>query len=219
MSLISQAQEYRATLALLLVGTIGFLVGRLTTSDIPDPKPTSSPSSEPKEPISIEHVPIKENEKAKKPVPTTTDSDWEEEDQGELADFSGIHEECKLVLVVRTDLGMTKGKIAAQASHATLACYKALLKTEAAAPGSRRNGKRTLLHRWESTGQAKIAVQVKSEDELMLLQAQAMSLGLCARIIHDAGRTQIAANSATVLGIGPAPKSVVDQVTKHLKLL
>lgn len=53
----------------------------------------------------------------------------------------------------------------------------------------------------------------------MMLQAQAMSLGLCARIIHDAGRTQIAANSATVLGIGPAPRSVVDQVTKHLKLL
>lgn len=114
---------------------------------------------------------------------------------------------------------ITIGKIAAQASHATLACYKALSKAEAANPKSRRNNKRSLLHRWESTGQAKIAVQVKSEDELMMLQAQAMSLGLCARIIHDAGRTQIAANSATVLGIGPAPRSVVDQVTKHLRLL
>lgn len=113
----------------------------------------------------------------------------------------------------------TTGKIAAQASHATLACYKALSKAEAATSKSRRNNKCSLLNRWENTGQAKIAVQVKSEDELMMLQAQAMSLGLCARIIHDAGRTQIAANSATVLGIGPAPRSVVDQVTKHLKLL
>jgi peptidyl-tRNA hydrolase len=52
-----------------------------------------------------------------------------------------------------------------------------------------------------------------------MLQAQAMSLGICARIIHDAGRTQIASGSATVLGVGPAPKSMVDQVTKHLKLL
>ena len=64
-----------------------------------------------------------------------------------------------------------------------------------------------------------MALQVRSEDELELLQAQAMSLGVCARIIHDAGRTQIASGSATVLGVGPAPKSVVDQVTGELKLL
>jgi len=64
-----------------------------------------------------------------------------------------------------------------------------------------------------------VALQVRSEDELELLQAQAMSLGVCARIIHDAGRTQIASGSATVLGVGPAPKSVVDQVTGELKLL
>lgn len=52
-----------------------------------------------------------------------------------------------------------------------------------------------------------------------LLHAQAMSLGLCARVIHDAGRTQIAAGSATVLGIGPAPKGRIDEVTGGLKLL
>ncbi|UKZ69278.1 uncharacterized protein TrAtP1_010288 [Trichoderma atroviride] len=43
-------------------------------------------------------------------------------------------EECKLVLVVRTDLGMTKGKIAAQCSHATLACYKALARADPSSP-------------------------------------------------------------------------------------
>ena len=64
-----------------------------------------------------------------------------------------------------------------------------------------------------------MAVQIKSEEELEILQAQAMSLGVCAQIIHDAGRTQIASGSATVLGVGPAPKSVVDQITGHLKLL
>ena len=52
-----------------------------------------------------------------------------------------------------------------------------------------------------------------------MLQAQALSLGLCARIIQDAGRTQIAAGSTTVLGIGPGPKGVVDRVTGRLKLL
>jgi peptidyl-tRNA hydrolase, PTH2 family len=101
------------------------------------------------------------------------------------------------------------GKIAAQCSHATLACYKAL----------QRQSPSPLLRRWERHGQAKVALQVKSEDELLELQAKAMSLGIVAEVIADAGRTQIAAGSHTVLGIGPAPKSVVDLVTGHLKLL
>ncbi|KAH0132114.1 hypothetical protein KCU66_g2520, partial [Aureobasidium melanogenum] len=100
------------------------------------------------------------------------------------------------------------GKIAAQCSHATLACYKTLLRQNS-----------PILKRWEGYGQAKVAVQVKSEEDLLILQAQAISLGICGQIIHDAGRTQIASGSATVLGVGPAPKSMVDQVTGHLKLL
>ncbi|KAF7920853.1 uncharacterized protein EAE98_008882 [Botrytis deweyae] len=119
-------------------------------------------------------------------------------------------EECKLVLVVRTDLGMTKGKIAAQCSHATLACYKTI---------SRQPANALILRRWEREGQAKVALQVKSEDELQILQAQAISLGVVAEQIADAGRTQIASGSHTVLGIGPAPKSVIDQITGKLKLL
>jgi PTH2 family peptidyl-tRNA hydrolase len=52
-----------------------------------------------------------------------------------------------------------------------------------------------------------------------VLQATAVSLGLVAEVIADAGRTQIASGSHTVLGIGPAPKSLIDQVTGKLKLL
>jgi PTH2 family peptidyl-tRNA hydrolase len=52
-----------------------------------------------------------------------------------------------------------------------------------------------------------------------MLQATAISLGLVAEVIADAGRTQIASGSHTVLGIGPAPKSVIDRVTGTLKLL
>ncbi|KAJ5619671.1 hypothetical protein N7510_003655 [Penicillium lagena] len=137
-------------------------------------------------------------------------SDEEDEGNGdELAQFKENAEEVKLVLVVRMDLGMTKGKIAAQCSHATLACYKYFLAHSPDSP---------ILHRWEQGGQAKIALQVKSEEELLVMQAQAMSLGLCARVIQDAGRTQIASGSRTVLGV-LGPKSVVDQVTGHLKLL
>lgn len=140
------------------------------------------------------------------------DEEDEPEDEGdgkELRNFDDTNEEVKLVLAVRTDLGMTKGKIAAQCGHATLACYKFLVNSTTSTG---------LLRKWESNGQPKIAVQAKSEEELDTLHALAVSLGLCARVIHDAGRTQIAAGSATVLGV-LGPKSVVDRVTGHLKLL
>lgn len=65
----------------------------------------------------------------------------------------------------------------------------------------------------------KIALQVKSEAELEILQATAMSLGLVAEVIADAGHTQIAAGSHTVLGIGPGPASVINKVTGDLRLL
>ncbi|KAK3073060.1 hypothetical protein LTR53_005688 [Teratosphaeriaceae sp. CCFEE 6253] len=138
------------------------------------------------------------------------DDDDDVQDLGELMTFADSAEECKLVLVVRTDLGMTKGKIAAQCSHATLACYKTLVRADPSHP---------ILRQWESLGQAKVALKVDSEDDMLMLQAQAVSLGLCAQVIHDAGRTQIASGSATVLGVGPAPKSKVDEVTGHLRLL
>lgn len=146
------------------------------------------------------------------------------------SEWEDTGEECKMVLVVRTDLGMTKGKsifsllplhlrnfandltgkIAAQCGHATLACYKHFLKHD---PKSK------ILRRWERGGQMKIALQAKSEEDLDTLQATAISLGLVAEVIADAGRTQIASGSHTVLGIGPGPASVINQVTGTLKLL
>jgi PTH2 family peptidyl-tRNA hydrolase len=107
-------------------------------------------------------------------------------------------------------LTISEGKIAAQCSHATLACYKSFLQND---PKSK------ILRRWERQGQMKVALQVKSEDELEVLQAQAISLGLVAEVIADAGRTQIEAGSHTVLGIGPGPISLVNQITGSLKLL
>ena len=121
-------------------------------------------------------------------VVADTDSppDSDDEIPDTANDFSDIPGECKLVLVVRPDLKMSGGKIAAQCSHATLACFKSISK---ACPA--------LCRRWENTGQAKIALRGDEggEDELVFLHAQAVSLGVTAKIIRDAGRTQIDAVS------------------------
>ena len=50
------------------------------------------------------------------------------------------------------------------------------------------------------------------------MQAKAASLGLTAESICDAGHTQIAAGSRTVLAIGPGDCELIDSVTGHLKL-
>lgn len=138
------------------------------------------------------------------------EDDSADEQQAELSTFSNSTEEHKLTLIIRTDLSMTRGKMAAQASHATLANYRYLQTHSPSSP---------VLKKWEAGGQAKVALQVKSEEEILVLQAQAVSLGLCARVVRDAGRTQIEAGSVTCLGVGPGPRSVVDQVSGTLKLL
>lgn len=93
------------------------------------------------------------------PEGTETDLEDEEEEEeestlSEKIDASQFNN-FKLVLVVRTDLGMTKGKVAAQCGHATLACYKSTMRTNAA-----------LIRQWEHTGQAKVALRCDSEEQM-----------------------------------------------------
>lgn len=120
---------------------------------------------------------------------------------------AALFEECKLVLLVRTDLKMDKGKMAAQCSHATLACYKSLVASDP-----------KLIKRWETFGQTKVALKCPSETEMNMLERKAKSVGLCAKSIRDAGHTQVAAGSKTVLGIGPGPAKLVDSVTGECNL-
>ncbi|KAL4268016.1 peptidyl-tRNA hydrolase [Pleurotus pulmonarius] len=166
------------------------------------------------------HLPLR---KAKETAPDTSkahdddekcsESDDSEEEDESLADGdlsviqAGFMEPCKMVLAVRVDLNMTPGKVAAQCGHATLACYKALVKKNP-----------QLVKHWERTGQAKIALKAKSEDQLLELEAIAKSLNLCARSIQDAGHTQVDPGTRTVLAIGPAPVELINQVTGKLRL-
>lgn len=165
----------------------------------------------------------KKNGSSSSPSSTSVTSECEEEyndsDDSSASDdlqvdstsLNDIPGESRMALVVRTDLGMTKGKAAAQCAHAALGCYR-LMQSD----GDAHNP--VLLTRWERTGQAKIALQVKTKDDMDELFARAISLNINAYVVHDAGRTQIEAGSATVLGLGPAPKSVLDEVTGGLKL-
>ncbi|XP_065852627.1 uncharacterized protein [Euphorbia lathyris] len=125
----------------------------------------------------------------------------------EIEQLADILDDFKMILVVRNDLKMGKGKISAQCSHATLGLYKKLLHR---APKA--------LNRWEMCAQPKVVVKIESEDDMLVLQERAKSLKLPTHITIDAGRTQIAPNSRTVMAI-LGPVEVVDEVTGGLKLL
>lgn len=62
-------------------------------------------------------------------------------------------------------------------------------------------------------------MKVDSERDIVGIKKMAASRKLNYCLIHDAGRTQIAAGSATVLAIGPALAADIDEITGHLKLL
>jgi PTH2 family peptidyl-tRNA hydrolase len=113
-----------------------------------------------------------------------------------------------MVLVVNQQLSMGKGKIAAQCGHASVACYKRAMRD---CPNA--------VTAWERTGCAKIAVKCPVQDEMEVLAIAASERGIPVYLVEDAGRTQIAAGSRTVLGLGPAPTYAFEGLTSHLKLL
>lgn len=114
----------------------------------------------------------------------------------------------KQVLVFRSDLKLSKGKIAAQAGHAAVSASEEARKRH-----------REWWKAWMAEGQCKIAVKVKNEKELLELEKQAQELALPCALIVDRGLTEIPPGTVTCLGIGPTPSEKVDKLTGDLPLL
>ncbi|CAG9861037.1 unnamed protein product [Phyllotreta striolata] len=125
----------------------------------------------------------------------------------ERFEFGDITNEYRLIMGIRNDLKMQKGKVAAQCGHAAVAAYA---KAQKERP--------ELLRKWLRFGGTKIAVRLDSEDDLFAIDKKAKELKVLSSIIRDAGQTQVAPGTRTVIAIGPAPKKVLDQITGHLKL-
>lgn len=116
--------------------------------------------------------------------------------------------EFKQVIIVRRDLNMGTGKIAAQVAHAAVMGaerVKAL--------------RRQWFNSWFGAGQAKVVVKVKNIEELMDVRMRAEKMNLPVVQVQDSGLTQIPSGTITCIGIGPAPSDLIDKVTFELKLL
>jgi peptidyl-tRNA hydrolase len=114
----------------------------------------------------------------------------------------------KLVLVIRADLKLTKGKIASQTAHAAVSCFKKAL-----------DSKPKIAEKWLSIGQPKIVLKVENISDLETLRDRSHAADILTSLILDAGRTQISPGTATCLGIGPDYDEKIDAIVKDLKLL
>ena len=114
-------------------------------------------------------------------------------------------QEPKQVIVVNAELGLPKGKLAAQVAHAAVAAFLEAGPTARSA--------------WLSAGMPKVVLKAASEAALQELYAKAQSAALPVAIIQDAGRTVVAVGTVTCVGIGPATAAQLEPLTGELRLL
>lgn len=111
----------------------------------------------------------------------------------------------KQVILVRSDLKLPKGKMAAQCAHAAV---DAVL-----------NSDKKLVEEWRKQGMKKVILKVADDKELITYLNLAKDSGLKTALITDAGRTVVAPGTKTCMAIGPDDEEKIDKVTKDLKMI
>lgn len=131
----------------------------------------------------------------------------------------------KQVIIVRKDLKMSKGKLAAQAAHASVDAFLYLFsksRDESSTTYSLNVHDKSMLTYWLGGTFAKIALSVSSEQELLDLYNKVHSArpDLPIALIEDAGLTEFhGIPTKTCLAIGPYFAKDIDTFTSNLKLL
>jgi len=113
--------------------------------------------------------------------------------------------EFKQVILVRMDVKMSKGKVAAQVAHAST---ESVLKSDS-----------QKVKAWRNKGMKKVVLKVDGEEELLKFKKLAGSAKLVVALIRDAGKTQIEPGTLACLGVGPDKVELIDKVTGKLKIM
>ena len=136
------------------------------------------------------------------------------------------------MIVMRRDLKMRKGKIAAQAGHACVEATLMALASEKRLKQVRVDTERnwvylqrgmfdtpTPLTDWFDAGVAKICVYVDSEEELLEVARRADEMGFLYALVRDAGHTEFHGEPTyTCLALEPLSAEQVDPLTGDLPL-
>lgn len=124
-----------------------------------------------------------------------------------------------MVIAVRKDLNMRKGKIAAQSAHSAMKVwFDRMDKTE---DGNYKTRDLTPeMIEWKENDFTKIVVGVNSEQDIYDLAEKAKAINIPYAIMIDNGFTEFAGRkTVTCIAIGPAKSDVLDPITGGLPLL
>lgn len=129
----------------------------------------------------------------------------------------------KQVLIIRDDLNMPRGKLAAQAAHASMAIFFNMMKenvnkTEHQTEYTLKVSNPYMIE-WIEGHFTKICVYVKSEEALLKIHQKAQEANLPCSLIRDSGFTVFAEPTLTAVAIGPDDPDKIDAITKKLQLL
>ena len=125
----------------------------------------------------------------------------------------------KQVIVIRKDLNMPVGKLAAQVAHASMSSFlKHFSKIDENLIPKNRASHDKNVERWMKKGSTKVCLKVNSEQELLDVFQACKDAKIPNALIRDAGHTVFPEPTLTCLGIGPFNSDKIDKVTGHLKL-
>ncbi len=110
----------------------------------------------------------------------------------------------KQVIIINNSIKMSKGKTAAQASHAAVSSFY--------------QSNLNIAKTWKREGQKKIIVMATLSD-LLKAEEACRKLKLPHALIADAGMTELEPGTVTALGIGPDEEEKINKVTGSMKLL
>lgn len=129
----------------------------------------------------------------------------------------------KQVIVMRKDLGMRKGKMIAQGSHASLGSLLKFfdkIENKGSITYKVQFGKDSYLDQWLNGTFTKICLYVNSEEELLTIKKLCDEARIPNALIVDAGLTEFhGIPTKTCIGIGPWDSDQIDKITGSLKLL
>lgn len=110
-------------------------------------------------------------------------------------------------------LTMRRGKEIAQGSHASMAGFVKSMKASLDPYGFVEFKLTDAQIDWITGNFRKIVLQVKSEEDLMVIYNKCKELGLPVELIVDSGLTEFKEPTTTCLAIGPEDEDKIDEVT------
>lgn len=120
--------------------------------------------------------------------------------------MSALSDPPTMAFLCRSDLNLSSGKLAVQCAHAAVESLQRAKRTHS-----------RMVQRWKESSSRKVCLAIDNENELEHFLTLVQEASLPFALVRDAGLTEVAPGTATVLGVGPGPRHIMDSLFRELK--